>query len=311
MGFLGSVRQKLSRKDSLPASIKSSSSGTQGPSRLMAPPITASPSTRRPGITLTTPATTDREVPPPAYTAAPMPAGLSHSSVLSTPDDPYAFLSAFDTIFLIDDSGSMAGSSWRQTSAALRTILPICTAHDKDGVDVHFLNEPTSPTFMGLKQTADVERIFSRVRPRGGTPTGTRLHQILKPYLTKIERLGADAVKPINVIIVTDGCSSDDVESVIISAAKKLDKVDAPAWQVGIQFFQVGNEPGAANALKELDDDLAEMSGTDLRDMVDTVPWVGTGGGEGLNGEGILKVVLGAVTRKLDRKKDSREWRRA
>lgn len=262
------------------------------------------------GVQNITPSATEDNIPPPAYSAAPPPGRLSHASVLSTADDPYAFLSSFDTIFLIDDSGSMAGSSWRQTSDALRTILPICTAHDKDGVDVHFLNTPTSPTFSGLKNPADVERVFSRVRPRGATPTGTRLLALLKPYLLKLERVGPDAVKPINIIVITDGAPTDDVESVIVSTAKKLDKLDVPAWQVGIQFFQVGNEPGAAAALKELDDDLANLHGGDVRDIVDTVPWVSTSGAGGLNGEGILKVVLGAVMRKLDRRQNSREWRR-
>ena len=152
-----------------------------------------------------------------------------------------------------------------------------------------------------------MDRIFASVHPRGGTPTGTRLNAILKPYLSRVESKGSDAVKPLNIIVITDGQPSDDVESVIINAAKKLDKWDAPPWQVGIQFFQVGEERGAAEALRELDDGLAEMGGG-IRDIVDTVPWTGQSG-TGLNGEGILKVVLGAVNKRLDRKKDSREWR--
>ena len=67
---------------------------------------------------------------PPAYTPA----------IASAPDDPYAFLSEFDTVFLIDDSGSMAGRSWAETEAAISAITPVCTAHDADGIDVHFLN---------------------------------------------------------------------------------------------------------------------------------------------------------------------------
>ncbi|KAI9780726.1 MAG: hypothetical protein M1816_002678 [Peltula sp. TS41687] len=144
-----------------------------------------------------------------------------------------------------------------------------------------------------------VREVFSIVQPRGVTPTGQRLHEILKPYLAHYEA-APDTTKPLNVIVIADGVPTDDVESVIVSAAKKLDKLDAPAWQVGIQFFQVGNERGAAAALQELDDDLAEMGG--LRDMVDTVPFRQMGRGE-LSGEEILKVVLGAVNRRLDRKK--------
>lgn len=73
---------------------------------------------------------------PPAYTAAP-----NKMAVLAGPvgDDRYAFLSSFDTVFLIDDSGSMTGRSWRETEEALETIVPICVQYDDDGIDIHFL----------------------------------------------------------------------------------------------------------------------------------------------------------------------------
>jgi uncharacterized protein YegL len=235
----------------------------------------------------------------------------------TTADSPYAFLTQFDTIFLIDDSGSMAGRSWRETSAALRAITPICTAHDADGIDIYFLNHrnpvagSTCGAYTNVTTAAAVEEIFQSVRPSGGTPTATRLNHILKPYLTQleesIERLarGEDVpVKPLNIIVVTDGVPSDDVESVIVKAAKKLDQYDAEPWQVGIQFFQVGREPEAAEDLQELDDALSAEHG--IRDMVDTVPWSGEDG-QTLTAEGILKVCLGSVLRKLDRRRGSDE----
>lgn len=109
-------------------------------------------------------------------------------------------------------------------------------------------------------------------------------------------------MKPLNIIVITDGMPTDDPESVIIAAARKLDQLEAPAWQVGIQFFQVGNEIGATEALKELDDGLAEMG--NVRDMVDTVPFAA---GQRLSADRILKVVLGAVNRRLDRRNVSLE----
>jgi len=60
--------------------------------------------------------------------------------------------------------------------------------------------------------------------------------------------------------------------------------------------------------LQSLDDDITELSGG-ARDIVDTVPWNGVNG-SGLNGDFLMKTVLGAVNRKLDRKKVSAEWRR-
>jgi hypothetical protein len=223
----------------------------------------------------------------------------------------------------------MAGASWRETSDALRAIAPICTAHDDNGIDVYFLNarnnrSSSSPGgsaggFKNLRTPAQIEALFSSVRPSGGTPTGTRIGHILKPYLRAYERAVQRTgnpencgVKPVNMIVITDGVPTDDPESVIISLARKLDALEAPPHQVGIQFFQVGKEPGAAEALRELDDGLAERAGGgDLRDMVDTVSWdrrrEGTAAARVLSADGILKVVLGAVVKRLDRRRISGE----
>ncbi|CVK88116.1 hypothetical protein FPRO06_06757 [Fusarium proliferatum] len=235
----------------------------------------------------------------------------SMSSITSA-EDKYAFLSTFDTIFVIDDSGSMAGRSWREVREALSTIAPICTSHDPDGIDIYFLNHrsPAAGTgvqapggYFQIRDANQVQRLFESVRPRGATPTGSRLHSILKPYVAHLSRRAAnlDSTKPVNIIVITDGCPTDDPEGIIVHHARKLDQIEAPPHQVGIQFFQVGNELGATKALRELDDDLADQG---IRDMVDTATWNSTtsDNSKALTADGILKVVLGAVVRRLDRK---------
>ncbi|KAH7459060.1 hypothetical protein FOMA001_g20339 [Fusarium oxysporum f. sp. matthiolae] len=244
----------------------------------------------------------------PQHGASPAP---SISSITSA-EDRYAFLSTFDTIFVIDDSGSMAGRSWREVREALSTIAPICTSHDPDGIDVYFLNHRSPAVGTGvqapggyfqIRDANQVQHLFESVRPCGATPTGSRLHSILKPYVAHLSRRAAnvDSTKPVNIIVITDGCPTDDPESIIVHHAKKLDQIEAPPHQVGIQFFQVGNELGATRALRELDDDLADQG---IRDMVDTATWNSTTSenSEALTADGILKVVLGAVVRRLDRK---------
>ena len=263
-----------------------------------------------------TPVFTDES--PPAYSVgAPFKAARSPSAPQAAADSPYAFLGQFDTVFLIDDSGSMAGRSWRETLDALSAITPICTDQDADGIDVYFLNHRNPygngnlKGYANVTSTGAVREIFQNVRPSGGTPTGIRLHSILKQYLAdlpkeleKQARGQEPLVKPLNIIVITDGVATDDVESAIISAAKKLDKMGAEPWQVGIQFFQVGCDRAAAQDLKELDDALADEHG--VRDMVDTVPWTGVDGAT-LTAEGIMKVTMGAINRRLDRKRASDE----
>jgi len=295
-GLIGGIKSKFGKSDRSSMTRTNSIESTNNLG-IHSPP-TRRPD--RPGMNAFTTPTTE---PPPAYSAVapsvPIVAAVNPISVAV--DDRYAFLSSFDTVFLIDDSGSMAGRSWRETAAALENITPICVAHDADGIDIHFLNAKDSPLFSNVTSANTVRDIFRSVRPQGGTPTGQRLNQILKPYLRQYEA-EPDTTKPINIIVITDGEPSDDVESPIIMAAKKLDKLDAPAWQVGIQFFQVGREPGAREHLKQLDDELASIAGDeDLRDIVDTVPFLDDDD-NGLTADGLLKVCLGAVTRRLDRK---------
>ncbi len=166
------------------------------------------------------------------------------------------------------------------------------------------MNAKDNESYKNITRAQDVQKVFDTVRPSGSTPTGTRLNNILKPYLLECEakKSNFDAVKPLNIIVITDGVASDDPESVIINVAKKLDKLEAPPWQVGIQFFQVGEEEGAAEYLQELDDGLKDNVVGGCRDIVDTVPWNGEGS-RGLDGDGILKVVLGSVNKRLDRKR--------
>lgn len=278
----------------------------------------AGPSSSTPIITFNGSAPARQASPAPSFASA-----RSDPSITSR-EDPYAFLSSFDTIFLIDDSGSMAGRSWREVKEVIAGIAPVCTSHDANGIDVYFLNardtsrhnsENPAQGFRNITTPKQVDDLFKRVRPTGATPTGTRINSILKPYLREYERAAARTgnpddcgIKPVNMIVITDGVPTDDPESVIINLARKLDTLDAPPHQLGIQFFQVGSDAEATKALKELDDGLAEQGGG-VRDIVDTVTWAGSG--HVLSADAILKVVLGAVVKRLDRRRLSGESRRS
>ncbi|KAH8699044.1 hypothetical protein BGW36DRAFT_257949, partial [Talaromyces proteolyticus] len=274
---------------------------------------------------------------PPPYSSTPAPVELpgsvpdyspsrprSRSSARSSrnasaDDSQYAFLGQFDTIFLVDDSGSMEGRRWREAEAAIAAITPICTQHDTDGIDIYFLNHRNRATQSGaytnITTPSAVQHIFRQVRPQGMTPVGQRLRNVLLPYLKRVRTMAENtndygelknqnlAVRPINIIAITDGAFSDDVESVVLNAARNLDKANVVPWQVGIQFFQIGNDPYARRDLEQLDDGLCQaMRSEPVRDIVDTVPWKG-GSGETISADYLLKVVLGSVNKKLDRQR--------
>lgn len=193
----------------------------------------------------------------------------------------------------------MAGQNWRETSAAISAIAPICTRYDSDGIDVHFLNSSLSGR--GITTASAVQSIFNSTRPCGATPTGLRLGELLRAYISTYSF--NSSIKPMNIICITDGEPTDPraLENNIVWAARQLENLKAPQRQVGVQFFQVGQDEGATAALEELDNALVEEHG--IRDMVDTVSWRDMNRGGGLTADGVLKAVLGAVDKALDRKR--------
>ncbi|PWY90052.1 hypothetical protein BO70DRAFT_284396 [Aspergillus heteromorphus CBS 117.55] len=268
----------------------------------------------------------DPWAPPPYQASAPVPAPAAAAAAQSTRsaetssnDTPYAFLRDFDTIFVVDDSSSMRGQRWKEAEDALAAIAPICTQYDEDGIDIYFLNhrrdtiKKSKGGYNNITTADDVREIFGSVYPHGPTPFGKRLYEILDSYMRDLEKAiakdkgestSSELVKPLNIIAITDGAFTDDAETTIANVAERLDgkRCRAVPWQVGIQFFQIGNDPAATRYLQELDDSLAEMQHKDhLRDMVDTVPWRGDQG-QTLSADGILKCVLGAVHKKYDKR---------
>lgn len=232
--------------------------------------------------------------------SSPTPSGRSGASPAPiVVDGEYVLemLREYDTVFVVDDSASMRGERWEQARAAIKGVVAQAMKYDDDGVDVYFLNSKRDGE--GLRKPKDVDKLFSGVEPRGATPTGRTLEKILRPYMLKLEAAveagRPDSVKPINIVVITDGAPTDDPESVITVFAKRLDKGDFPLSQVGIQMLQVGNDPGATRALQELDDELSNKHG--IRDMVDTVPYEGD-----FTAELIVKTLLGGINRRLDRR---------
>lgn len=224
-------------------------------------------------------------------------------------EDPLELLRRYDTVIIVDDSTSMDGPLWFEARDALAGIAEVAARYDLDGIDVHFLNNPI--VGRGLRNGAEVKQLFDQTAPYGITPTGEKLEELLLEYLLKLEdakaaQLGGDAgalkrVKPVSFLVITDGAATDDPESVIVQAARRLDEGRFPLSQVGIQFVQIGTDDNAAEALRVLDDDLATVHG--VRDIVDTYPY--TAEGSQLTADSLAKILLGGINRRLDRRKPS------
>lgn len=226
-------------------------------------------------------------------------------------DEKLGYLRAFETIFLVDDSAAMT-QHWEQVKQLLDNIAPICAKHDPDGIDIYFVNHrpkgfieflPGQSVrksgyrriggFTQLQTKDSVAEVFTKVSPAGKCNLGARINKLLTWYCSKVKKDTEFAGW--NLIILTAGKFDDDVKGPLAETAKKLDEMQTPAHQLGIQLLQLGNDAGVTNELKYLDDELHRTAKT--RDIIDATV-MGTAGS--LDPEEMLKVVLGGVVKKLD-----------
>lgn len=224
-----------------------------------------------------------------------------------------AFLRCFDTIFLVDDSAAM-GPYWGDVKALLERIAPICAKYDPDGIDLFFLNHKPKGLLSSMSfrksgyrkiggNTADtVAGVFDRVKPSGKCNMGARLTKLFHWYhgMLKQDEEGA----ALNLIVITAGAFDDDIKAPLVHVAKSLDEMGVPEHQVGVQLFQIGKPTlEVAQTFEYLDDQLHKEAHT--RDIVDTTTWTGKPGS--LSTDDLLKVVLGAVVKKLDERSKGME----
>lgn len=127
------------------------------------------------------------------------------------------YLKFYDTVFLIDDSGSMANDSkWTELNNALIGISGTAIDYDADGIDLYFLNSNNKFKFReeihGVDDKPKVAAAMAKVTPSGGTPTGLRTHERMREYLDRLNAaVGTprySEIKPLDLICITDGVPS-------------------------------------------------------------------------------------------------------
>ncbi|KAI0773361.1 hypothetical protein BC629DRAFT_1595133 [Irpex lacteus] len=217
-------------------------------------------------------------------------------------------LAQYDSVIVVDDSDSMNDpcgyipegrrdipTRWQIAKELIGDIAERLAKYDSDGIDVYFLNnQDVSRT--NLKSRHEVETLFDHVYPYGMTPTGRRLDDLFQQYRDTARIQGLHSLKKMNYIVFTDGDASDPklLTRSIVGHARWLDSEHCPKNQVGVQFFQVGDDHIAARFLAKLDDDLQQRLG--IRDIVDTVKYVG----EPLTLWRIVKTCVGGVDKFID-----------
>ncbi|KAK3079449.1 hypothetical protein LTS18_004834 [Coniosporium uncinatum] len=175
-------------------------------------------------------------------------------------EDPYKLLIKYDTVFLVDDSGSMKKDArWAKAEKTLAACAERAVRYDPDGVDIHFLNSKDK-NHNNRQTHQQVMDLFQLVATDGNpTPIGDALDAELTAYLSKF-RADQD-IKGLNLIILTDGAADDAdlVEEAIVLAATELKDLGvrkARRQIAGYKFVQIGDDPEATKFLKRLDDDI-------------------------------------------------------
>jgi len=214
-------------------------------------------------------------------------------------------------VLLIDDSGSMleqgsdgwgggwqsGATRWDQVRELLSDLAPTITHYDPQGIDLHFLNHQNAQ--QGLQSAQEVHEIFSRVRPRGGTPLGLRINTNLDGYMSSL-RYERD-LKPLNLVVITDGKASD--ERILFAALEehvtRIVRRGHPAHQMGIEFLQVGNCQWATAHLYEIEEEVSRHHMSLNRDVVRVTP-VGYMQQQRMNGATLMQVILSGIDARVN-----------
>ena len=92
----------------------------------------------------------------------------SSSNPSSPSEDALEMLRDYNTIFLVDDSSSMAAEHWVTAKQALLDMAETAARYEDDGVSVYFVN--SKRIGREIKTADDVEDLFGGLNPKGATP---------------------------------------------------------------------------------------------------------------------------------------------
>jgi len=173
-----------------------------------------------------------------------------------------AVLGLYDIVILADDSTSMSWDDeneniprWEVLKEILKTIGFWSTLMDPDGVVVRFLNKKIGADGNGLRGLNDVQSLFSKCRPNGGTPLGRAIKNEIYENIVAKQLKNNELERPVLLMTITDGSpnNEDNVFRAIIDIVNDFGKSKYGKYGMAFSFSQVGNDTGAESFLDKLD----------------------------------------------------------
>lgn len=173
-------------------------------------------------------------------------------------EDHYAYLARYQTVVLVDDSGSMYGERWYHAKNILAKMASVVARYDADGFDVHFFNHAASDLSNVTKQEI-ILQLFGDLAPAGPTPTAALLERELSRYIARYRN--DRRLRGLNLVVLTDGTPDDEneVSEIILQARNEMHALKAGKQQIGIQFVQIGDDRELSIFFERLDDDLGRI----------------------------------------------------
>ncbi|NGX58754.1 MAG: hypothetical protein K940chlam3_01662 [Chlamydiae bacterium] len=204
----------------------------------------------------------------------------------TTPEEQRAFLRGYDFFVLIDSSGSMkfdvergcGESRWETVKEYLQFIVKEAVEFDPDGVEVCFFGTRVKWIKKPVESSESVNAAFNEIKkPRGSTNLTDALDETFKRH---IDRKKSNPNQKSIILVITDGAANDPtkVESKVRGMTRKLDATKIfdcrnstgetikTTLEMGIRFFQVGDDEEAKDFLENLDENLKGAKA----DIVDT-----------------------------------------
>lgn len=192
-------------------------------------------------------------------------------------------LALFDVIVLVDDSSSMKTtgnmnfngtmertvdyeaddlndvSRWDLVSSLVNLMSFVLTLFDDDGISVRFLNKdkrylPEDVKVDGIKSSDSVKKLFTYVKPAGGTAIGQALTNIYYEFL-RDQLKNQTLSKPVLILTFTDGESSDNIITAVKNIRNITRQTKYNSRSVLFSFSQVGRDPASRKMLGILDTD--------------------------------------------------------
>ena len=199
-----------------------------------------------------------------------------------------AGLSAREVFILVDRSGSMnaddenpTGRStgqkwtrWDSARVAAESIAELSLSLDQDGkVDIMLWDGDRYSTlqhkYESMTNVSDIKYFFENNRPqRGSTPLAEALEEVYSKHLANL----LSQSEPFTCIILTDGQPNDPAKvKNLFKRIIKENNLEQPGRETlaAFSFVRMGDDQGAINFLKDLDDNLITQLNVNV-DIVDT-----------------------------------------